>query len=282
MSHQPPQPDPALLADDRAHAYEQMFRASPHAMWVYDVQTLQFLDVNAAAIALYGYAREDFLSMTIADVRAEEDVPVMLEQVRYVQTVPSVVHSGPWRHRHKDGRLLMVEASSHGLVYAQRPARLVHLVDVGERLALERERVQALQALQESRERLQRALDSGGVALWERPSEIVSVTVDGTASTSFIADLNAGIVYAGTLGTQFPFGRQNVVVVYRTGAETVPASILQAARELVAHMWQIGMQSPQPNPAAGAPEKYKTPSGYLVPNRVAELCGSHYKLPGLA
>lgn len=121
-----------------------------------------------------------------------------------------------------------------------------------------------------------------GVALWERPSAIISVTVGGSASTSFIADLNAGIVYAGELGTQFPLGRQNVVVQYRTGVDTVPPSIQQAARELVAHMWQIGQQAPNPTPQAGTPDMYKTPSGYLVPNRVAELCGSHYKLPGTA
>jgi PAS domain S-box-containing protein len=168
MSHQPPQPNADLLAHEGEHAYEQMFRANPHAMWVYDVETLRFLDVNAAAVTLYGYTRDEFLSMTIAGIRAPEDVPAMQEQVRHVQALSTVAQSGPWRHRDRSGKLLLVEASSHGLRYAGRPARLVHAVEVSERVRLEQERARASQALQESRERLRRALDSGSVALWER------------------------------------------------------------------------------------------------------------------
>jgi len=168
MSQLPAPPSPGVPAGPGEHPYEQMFRENPLAMWVYDVQTLRFLDVNAAAVALYGYSREEFLSMTIAGIRAPEDVPAMHEQVKRVVALNSVAQSGPWRHRSKDGKLLMVEASSHPVQFAGRSARLVQAIDVGARVALEEERARALQALQESRERLHRALDSGSVALWER------------------------------------------------------------------------------------------------------------------
>lgn len=125
-----------------------------------------------------------------------------------------------------------------------------------------------------------------GIALWERPSSITSVTVDGVANTEYVPNLNAGIVYADGGRGRFPEGRQNIVVTYRTGAASVPPSIQLAARELIRHLWQIGQQAP----SAGAQPAYVpnpkqmglTPSGFAVPNRVIELCANHYALPGTA
>lgn len=125
-----------------------------------------------------------------------------------------------------------------------------------------------------------------GVALWERPSEIVSVTVDGTAKTDFKANLNAAIVYADKHGSRFPDGIQTIVITYRTGETAVPPSIQLATLELVRHLWQVGQQalvgdgSPAYNPASGQMENTRT--GFAVPRRVIELCGNRYALPGLA
>ena len=57
--------------------YRLLFKANPCPMWLCDQQTLQFLAVNDAAIEHYGYSREEFLSMTIRDIRREEDVPAL-------------------------------------------------------------------------------------------------------------------------------------------------------------------------------------------------------------
>jgi hypothetical protein len=125
-----------------------------------------------------------------------------------------------------------------------------------------------------------------GVALWERPSEIVSVTVDGAASTGYVVNLNAGIVYADKSGSQFPDGIQTIVITYKVGAEAVPPSIQLAARELVRHMWQVGQQaltgdgSPTYDPVTG--EMANTRTGFAVPRRVIELCSNQYSLPGIA
>src|SRR5262245_22533938 len=54
--------------------YRLLFESNPHAMWVYDLETLRFLAVNDAAIERYGYSREEFLSMTLAQIRPPEDV----------------------------------------------------------------------------------------------------------------------------------------------------------------------------------------------------------------
>lgn len=120
-----------------------------------------------------------------------------------------------------------------------------------------------------------------GVALWERPHRIISVTVNGEDTTAYVPNLNAGIVYAGAKGDgRFPAGRQNIVVTYETGGAEVSMSIQLAARELVRHLWSVGRPSGQQTQAATASEQAFTPSGFAVPKRVIELCHNTYRLPG--
>ena len=78
-------------------------------MWIYDSETLRFLEVNQAAIDLYGWSREEFLKMTIMDIRPLEDVDRVLAHVSLGGTQHP---SGPWRHFHKDGSLHFVRISS--------------------------------------------------------------------------------------------------------------------------------------------------------------------------
>lgn len=113
----------------------QLFDSHPQAMWVYNVETLQFLMVNDAAVALYGYSRQDFSKMTIRDIRPPEDVPALLESA--TQGPRGIEESGVWRHRLKDGRIIFAEISSHAFEFEGRNARLIMAQDVTERLAAE-------------------------------------------------------------------------------------------------------------------------------------------------
>ena len=61
--------------------YRHLFMNNPHPMWVYDLETLNFLAVNDAAIEHYGYSHDEFLSMTIIDIRPPEDVPALIENL---------------------------------------------------------------------------------------------------------------------------------------------------------------------------------------------------------
>jgi PAS domain S-box-containing protein len=111
--------------------YRLLFEHNPLSMWVYDVDTLSFLDVNEAACASYGYSRDEFLNMSIKDIRPKEDVPALLENVASTNTViggPSV-----WRHRKKDGTLIDVEIISHEIIVDDHRSRLVLSTDVTER-----------------------------------------------------------------------------------------------------------------------------------------------------
>lgn len=107
--------------------YLSLFHLNPEAMWVYDVHTLEVLDVNEAAIQRYGYSKDEFLGLTIRDLRPAEDVPKFLE---LIPSTPNSDRSGPWRHRLKDGSVIQVLITSHSVKYGDRDARLVMAEDL--------------------------------------------------------------------------------------------------------------------------------------------------------
>ncbi|MEO6739046.1 MAG: PAS domain S-box protein [Chthoniobacteraceae bacterium] len=130
----------AALRDSEVR-YRQLFDANPHPMWVYDLESLRFLAVNAAAIAHYGYSREKFLAMTIKDIRPPEDVPSLIADVAAV--TEGLSERRTWRHRKQDGKLIHVETTSHVLDFDGRRAEVVLAHDITERLRSEARLLQA-------------------------------------------------------------------------------------------------------------------------------------------
>ncbi|MEW6501435.1 MAG: PAS domain S-box protein, partial [Thermodesulfobacteriota bacterium] len=137
--------------------YRQLFESNPQPMWVYDIETLAFLAVNDAAVRGYGYSREEFLRMTIADIRPAEDVSRLRENVAAV--TEGLDEAGLWRHRKKDGTLIDVEITSHTLEFAGRKAEVVLAHDVTEQRRAE-------DALRESELRFRTLADSGQALIW--------------------------------------------------------------------------------------------------------------------
>jgi PAS domain S-box-containing protein len=131
----------ALLAateEARRAAQEQyrlLFDNNPIPIYTYDQTTLAFLAVNEAAVQLYGYGRDEFLAMTLLDLALPQDVPAFREGLS--KLAPCAGNSGVWRHRVRDGKLLEVEITSHGLAVGLRPAWLSMVMDVTERSRLE-------------------------------------------------------------------------------------------------------------------------------------------------
>ena len=125
--------------------FRLLFAANPLPMWVYDTDTLRFLEVNEAAIRYYGYTREEFARMRISDIRPESDADALWEAVRRGVTAVEVRDAGHWRHRLKDGRLITVAITTHTLTFGGRAAALVLAQDITERQRMEEElRHQAL------------------------------------------------------------------------------------------------------------------------------------------
>jgi PAS domain S-box-containing protein len=116
-------------------SFRLLFASNPLPMWVYDTATLDFLEVNDAAIAHYGYSRDEFLGMRITDIRPPEDVQRLTEALAEIRTGPGMAvrrHLGVWRHRLKDGRIINVDIASHFLDFAGHRSALVVATDVTE------------------------------------------------------------------------------------------------------------------------------------------------------
>lgn len=138
--------------------YRLLFANNPLPMWAYDIETLRFCAVNDAAIAHYGYTREQFLSMTIADIRPADDVPALRKAVHGEDV--GFGNSGVWRHRAADGRILYVEIASHKMRLDGRPVRIVLAHDVSREL-------EAIEALRGSEASLARAQRIAHLGSWE-------------------------------------------------------------------------------------------------------------------
>jgi len=138
--------------------YRNMFENNPQPMWIYDLETLGFLQVNEAAVSHYGYSKEEFLSMTLKDIRPREDVGALLLDVENTQKTYNL--AGQWRHVKKNGEEIFVEITSHSLVFQGRQARQVLVTDITDRKTAEK-------ALKESEERWKFALEGAGDGVWD-------------------------------------------------------------------------------------------------------------------
>jgi len=109
--------------------YRKLFDANPTPMWVYDTATLRFLEVNEAAIAQYGYSREEFLVRTAREIRAVDN----LEKFQgLLLQADGAGFRGRWRHLRKDGSTIFVSLYSSPLIFNGHAARMVVATDVTE------------------------------------------------------------------------------------------------------------------------------------------------------
>ncbi len=128
-----------LLAEqalqESEHRYKHLFENHPNPMWVYDIATLKFVDVNEAAIEKYGYSREEFLSMTLLDIRPKQDYKRLRESL--AKPRPALQHSGEWRHLLKNGEIIFVEINSYLFEDDGKKLALVVVNDITERKRVE-------------------------------------------------------------------------------------------------------------------------------------------------
>ena len=108
--------------ETKAKMYEALIEHLPEAMFIYDIENLKFLDVNDAALRLYGYKRNDFLNMDLTDLYAPEDIQTL------IQTGDSKIvqgsYSGPWRHKKSDGTSVLVELRRSSIEFKGKKSHL--------------------------------------------------------------------------------------------------------------------------------------------------------------
>jgi PAS domain S-box-containing protein len=123
-----------VLKDD---AYAVLFESHPLPMWIVDVGTYRFLAVNNAAVLHYGYSREEFLSMSLLDIRPQEDVPQFEEQLSKLALTPGPQVAVNRRHVKKDGTIIFVEVCYSRITHGDGQALLTVVFDVTERTRYE-------------------------------------------------------------------------------------------------------------------------------------------------
>ena len=131
--------------------YRVLFATYPSPTWVYDAETLAFLAVNDAAVEDYGYSREQFLAMTIREIRPPEDVPAFLESGTVTSEKPQA--AGVWRHLKKNGEIILAEIFVSAIEFEGRRAQLAIAIDVTEQR-------RAHEAIRESESRLRAIIDN--------------------------------------------------------------------------------------------------------------------------
>jgi PAS domain S-box-containing protein len=117
--------------------FRRLFDANPWPMWVGDLDTFEFLEVNDAAASHYGYTRDELLALSLSDIRPPEDVPGLIADCARVEEG----YRGRTlsRHLQKDGTPIDVQVSSHGIPFDGRRAAVIVAEDVTEKLRIERE-----------------------------------------------------------------------------------------------------------------------------------------------
>ncbi|MDN3585979.1 PAS domain S-box protein [Pedobacter aquatilis] len=122
----------ALEASEKR--YSELFHFNPNPMWLYDYETLTFLDVNETAINHYGYSRKEFLSLTIKDLRAKSELKVLEDAMLKNRKAEPNVFQGVFSHLKKNGDKIHVDIKSSIVYFKGRKAKVVVATDITERV----------------------------------------------------------------------------------------------------------------------------------------------------
>jgi PAS domain S-box-containing protein len=110
--------------------YRHLFDCNPQPMWVRDWETTRFLAVNDAAVEKYGYTREQFLDLTITDIRPESDVAEVMRSMN--SRAFGQAYDGIWTHRDANGREFPVHLTTHAIAWGGRKAELVMIQEIAQ------------------------------------------------------------------------------------------------------------------------------------------------------
>ena len=114
--------------------YRDLFHLGPQPLWLCEIETLNFLDVNAAAIKHYGYSRQEFLSKQVTELYAKEDLPKLFAAFELAGNQTGTMCHGTFRHVKKNGEIIYVDIQTSIIEYNGKQTRLVLANDVSERL----------------------------------------------------------------------------------------------------------------------------------------------------
>ena len=121
----------ALAASEKR--YGDLFRLSPQPMWVYDIDTFMFLQVNEAAVKQYGFTEGEFLGMSVMDIRPQRDISKSKEYIHLQELNEAMPYKGKFIHTKNDGDDIEVDIYSTPILINNKKCRLVIAIDVTEK-----------------------------------------------------------------------------------------------------------------------------------------------------
>lgn len=173
--------------------YRLLFEHNPEPMWIFDIATTRFLEVNDAAIEHYGYSKEEFLSMTIKDIRCKEEIDLLKKDLHDIQQKSRMKYFA--RHLKKNGDEIFIEATSVQLNWNDRKAIHILINDVTEKKI-------AQEKLQEKRDVLKKVLDESTNFIQAQSGDInfskitdVMMEISGASFVTFNEYVNNGTEY---------------------------------------------------------------------------------------
>ncbi len=138
---------------DSVNQYELIFTSNPNPMWICDVESYKFLSVNQAAIDLYKFTKEEFLNMSLKDIRPVEEIEKMKNHLNNVDK--NTTRMGNWIHQKKTGELLIMEIMSFNFYFKEKDCRLIFARDITDKIQAEQKLEQANIELKEKIDRIQ-------------------------------------------------------------------------------------------------------------------------------
>ena len=147
------------LVKDSEEKYRMIFNSNPSANWIYDLETLDILEVNNAAIAHYGYSMSEFLNMSIDDIFVQKEMAAIIEINREISSY-GLMKFGQWHHIKKSGEIINVDITGHAIFYNGKNAVMVVSNDITKIL-------QTQQELAKSIERFEYATKATSDAIWD-------------------------------------------------------------------------------------------------------------------
>jgi len=152
--------------DETEEYYQILFKYAPLPAYIFDLETLQFLQVNKAATGFYGYSEEEFLSMYLKDIRPREDIPILEEFLkRIAENKPPLHHT--WKHLKKNGEIVEVEIKGNDFNYQGKKTRLVMIYDVTDVRKAERDLEKLNEQYRLANERFQFVTNVASEIIWD-------------------------------------------------------------------------------------------------------------------
>ncbi|MDB5203174.1 MAG: hypothetical protein JWQ27_2583 [Ferruginibacter sp.] len=118
--------------------YKSLFDNNPLATFIWDINNFEILEVNETAVEEYGYSREEFLQLSVLDLRPTADVPNFKVRLNLLKDAHNTKQEFTWTHINKSGEPMLMQVSSYGITYEGRPAVIALSKNITEKVALEK------------------------------------------------------------------------------------------------------------------------------------------------